>query len=100
MSALFGSTVVNKLRAHGFEDIFVPRSSNYDLRDPRIIVRLYKDARPQIVIHLARGGRRYRGEPGESRTLFYGSAAMGIHMMEYVRQFESKKFVAVGTICA
>jgi GDP-L-fucose synthase len=52
-SGFLGSAVVHKLRARGTQNIIVPRSSEYDLRNQEMIVRLYKDARPQIVTHLA-----------------------------------------------
>jgi GDP-L-fucose synthase len=78
----------------------VPRSMNYDLRERDAIVRLYKDAKPQIVVHLAAvvgGIGANRANPGR---FFYDNAIMGIQLMEYARQFGVAKFVAVGTICA
>src|SRR5215813_13836617 len=99
-SGFLGSAVVKKLRARGHENIIVPRSSNYDLRNQEAIVRLYKDVQPQVVIHLAAvvgGIGANRANPGR---FFYDNAIMGIQMMEYARQFGVEKFVAVGTICA
>ena len=99
-SGFLGSAVVDKLRARGYESIIVPRSRNYDLRDQETIVRLYKYAQPQVVIHLAAvvgGIGANRANPGR---FFYDNAVMGIQLMEYARQFGVEKFVAVGTICA
>src|SRR5215831_2171388 len=99
-SGFLGSAVVQKLRARGYDNIIVPRSSNYDLRDQQAILRLYRDAKPQVVIHLAAvvgGIGANRANPGR---FFYDNAAMGIQMMEYAREFGVEKFVAVGTICA
>src|SRR5438128_560313 len=48
-----GSFVVEKLRERGCRDIFVPRSREYDLVDMEAVKRLYRDAKPDIVIHLA-----------------------------------------------
>src|SRR3989449_2823859 len=95
-----GSAVVQKLREHGHRDVFVPRSKDYDLREQQTIMRLYKETRPQIVIHLAAvvgGIGANRANPGR---FFYDNAIMGIQMMEYARQFGVEKFVAVGTVCA
>ena len=95
-----GSAVVQKLREHGYRDVFVPRSKDYDLREQQTIMRLYKETRPQIVIHLAAvvgGIGANRANPGR---FFYDNAIMGIQMMEYARQFGVEKFVAVGTVCA
>jgi GDP-L-fucose synthase len=99
-AGFLGSAVVNKLRARGYQNIMVPRSMNYDLRERDAIVRLYKDAKPQIVVHLAAvvgGIGANRANPGR---FFYDNAIMGIQLMEYARQLGVEKFVAVGTICA
>ena len=88
------------LRYRGYENIIVPRSSNYDLRNQEAIVRLYRDAQPQVVIHLAAvvgGIGANRANPGR---FFYDNAIMGIQMMESARQFGVTKFIALGTICA
>src|SRR6266496_5634134 len=99
-AGFLGSFVVQKLRQRGCEHIVAPRSNEYDLRDRDAIIRLYTEARPEIVIHLAAvvgGIGANRANPGR---FFYDNAIMGIQMMEYARQFGVDKFVAVGTICA
>jgi len=99
-AGFLGSAVVDKLRVRGYENIFVPRSQDYDLRKEAMIVRLYKDAQPQIVVHLAAvvgGIGANRANPGR---FFYDNAVMGIQLMEYARRFGIDKFIAVGTICA
>jgi GDP-L-fucose synthase len=99
-SGFLGSAVVNKLRARGCQNVVVPRSSNYDLREQNMIARLYKDANPQIVIHLAAVVGGIGANLANPGRFFYDNAIMGIQMMEYARQFGVEKFVAVGTICA
>lgn len=95
-----GSYVVEKLRARGCRDIFVPRSSDYDLRKKGHVVRMYEDAKPNIFIHLAAvvGGiganQKYPGK------FFYDNGIMGIQLIEQARQVGIEKFVCVGTICA
>src|SRR5215467_8697896 len=99
-AGFLGSFVVEKLRERGGRDLVVPRSKEFDLRDCDAIVRLYKKVRPHIVIHLAAvvgGIGANRANPGR---FFYDNAIMGIQLMEYGRQFNVEKFVAVGTICA
>lgn len=99
-AGFLGSAVTNRLQAAGCKNVFVPRSEAYDLRDQETIRRLYKDARPQIVIHLAAvvgGIGANRLNPGR---FFYDNAIMGIQMMEYGRRCAVEKFVAVGTVCA
>jgi GDP-L-fucose synthase len=95
-----GSAVVNILHSRGYDNVFVPRSKEYDLRDQAAIIRLYQEVRPSVVMHLAAvvgGIGANRDNPGR---FFYDNAIMGIQLMEYARQFEVAKFVAVGTICA
>jgi GDP-L-fucose synthase len=78
----------------------VPRSKDHDLRDRDAIIRLFREARPELVIHLAAivgGIGANQADPGK---FFYDNAIMGIQLMEYARQFAVQKFVAVGTVCA
>lgn len=99
-AGFLGSYVVEKLRARGCRAIVVPRSREYDLRDRDAIVRLFRDSKPTLVIHLAAvvGGIGVnRANPGR---FFYDNAIMGIQLMEQARQSGVRKFVAIGTICA
>jgi len=95
-----GSHLVKKLRYFGYSNIFVPSVSKYDLRTLEAVKQMYKDASPEVVIHLAAvvGGIGANSEnPGQ---FFYDNAIMGIHLIEEARQFNVKKFVSLGTICA
>lgn len=98
-AGFLGKNVVNKLKTHGCEDIFVPRSRDYDLVDMEAVKKLYKDADPNVVIHLAAvvGGIGANSEnPGK---FFYDNLMMGTQMMEVGRHHGLEKFVAMGTIC-
>ncbi len=95
-----GSFVVNRLKAKGCSELFIPRSNEYDLRKETDVVRVYRDSRPDIVIHLAAsvgGIMANRKNPGK---FFYDNAIMGIQLIEFARQFEIKKFVCIGTVCS
>jgi GDP-L-fucose synthase len=99
-AGFLGSAVVKCLQSRGYENVLVPRSRDYDLRDQAAITRLYQDFQPHVVIHLAAvvgGIGANRDNPGR---FFYDNAIMGIQLIEYARQFQIAKFVAVGTICA
>ena len=81
-------------------EIGVPRRSEYDLTREAAVARLYRDARPEVVIHLAAvvgGIGANRANPGR---FFYDNLMMGTLLMEHGRQAGVEKFVAVGTICA
>jgi GDP-L-fucose synthase len=95
-----GSAVVDRLKASGADEIFVPRSREYDLRTIGGIDRALADARPQMVIHLAAvvgGIGANRENPGR---FFYENAIMGIQLMEQARLAGVKKFVTIGTVCS
>ena len=99
-AGFLGSFVVEKLSARGCQTVIVPRSKDYDLRDRDNIIRLFREARPEVVIHLAAivgGIGANQAHPGR---FFYDNAIMGIELMEYARQFGVQKFIAVGTVCA
>ena len=99
-SGFLGRFVVERLRAHGAAEVFVPRSREYDLRDRDAIRRMLADARPDVVIHLAAvvgGIGANRENPGR---FFYDNAIMGIELIEHARQAGVRKFVTVGTVCS
>jgi GDP-L-fucose synthase len=99
-AGFLGSFVVEKLQARGCKDIFVPRSNQYDLVEMEAVRRLYRDAKPDIVVHLAArvgGIGANRANPGK---FFYENLMMGAQLMEMGRQAGVEKFVAVGTVCA
>jgi GDP-L-fucose synthase len=95
-----GSFVVEKLKEAGCREIVVPRSRQYDLREKANALRLFKDARPDIFIHLAAvvgGIGANRANPGR---FFYDNAAMGLNVIEAARTAGIEKFVCLGTICS
>lgn len=99
-AGFLGSFVVEKLKTCGCKDIFVPRSKDYNLIENEACKRLYKEAKPDIVIHLAAkvgGIGANRLNPGK---FFYDNLMMGVQMMEEGRRAGIEKFVAIGTICA
>jgi GDP-L-fucose synthase len=91
---------VKALQAQNCPDITVPRSSDCDLTEKEAIVRLFEQAQPEIVIHLAAvvgGIGANRQHPGR---FFYDNAIMGIQLLEQARRFGVKKVVIVGTVCS
>ena len=99
-AGFLGSFVVEELRRRGAREIFVPRSAEYDLVDMDAVKRLYRDARPTLVLHLAArvgGIGANRDNPGK---FFYDNLMMGVQLIEVARQVGLRKLVALGTICA
>ncbi len=99
-AGFLGSHLVQKLQAKGCQNIFIPTYDKFDLREKQDIIRMYEEAHPQILIHLAArvgGIGANRKFPGE---FFYNNIIMGIQVMEYARRYSVEKFVGIGTICS
>jgi len=99
-AGFLGLFVVKKLIERGVpkENIFIPRSKDFDLLKWENCQKVVKDK--DVVIHLAAkvGGIGFNQKyPGE---LFYDNLIMGVQLMEAARQAGIEKFVAIGTICA
>ncbi len=80
--------------------IFVPRSRDYNLICERDVERMYDDFAPEIVVHLAAevgGIGANLAHPGQ---FFYSNMAMGMHLVEHARKRKIEKFVHTGTVCA
>jgi len=99
-AGFLGSFVAEKLAEHGCRDIFIPRSKEYNLVEKDAVMRLYKNARPDVVIHLAAKVGGIGINQRCPREFFYENLMMGAQMMECGRLHGIEKFVAIGTICA
>jgi len=94
-----GSHVVERLEGDG-HDVFVGRRREYDLTRFDDMARLFEDARPELVYHLAAevgGIGANRANPGR---YWYANLQMGLNLLEQARLQETPKLVIVGTVCA
>jgi GDP-L-fucose synthase len=94
-----GSHLVVRLESEGHE-VFVPRKVDYDLTSRDDAERLFRDARPDRVFHVAGevgGIGANRASPGR---FWYANLMMGAHMLELAREQGVEKLVIVGTVCA
>jgi GDP-L-fucose synthase len=94
-----GSHLVERLEADG-HDVYVARRADYDLTKWEDAERLFKDARPERVFHLAGevgGIGANRVNPGR---FWYANLMMGAHVLELSRQQSLGKLVIAGTVCA
>ncbi len=99
-AGFLGQHLVRTFKERGCKGIVVPRRSQYDLTQEANVEQLYRDARPQVVIHLAAvvgGIGANRANPGR---FVYENLIMGAMLMEYARRAGVEKFVGIGTICA
>ncbi len=98
-AGFLGSQLVERLEAEGHE-VVVPRSHDYDLTQFTDAERLFAEARPELVFHLAAevgGIGANRANPGR---YWYANLMMGAHVLELSRINEVRKLVVAGTVCA
>jgi GDP-L-fucose synthase len=99
-SGFLGSFVVEKLKEKSVSEVFIPRSSEYDLRQSDGIVEMLNDFDANMVIHLAAlagGIGANRARPAE---FFYDNLMMGVPLLHQAWEKGVGKFVAVGSICS
>src|SRR5438105_13686705 len=90
-AGFLGSFVMEKLRARGYTNLIVPRRKEYDLTHEDGAQRLYKDFKPDVVVHMAAevgGIGANRDNPGR---YFFANMAMGLHLIEGAREHGLKK---------
>jgi GDP-L-fucose synthase len=94
-----GSHLVERLESDG-HDVVVSRKVDYDLTSRDDAERLFRDARPERVFHVAGevgGIGANRASPGR---FWYANLMMGAHVLELSREQGVEKLVIVGTVCA
>jgi len=99
-AGFLGSYVVEKLKARGAGEIYIPLIEDYDLVQKDSILRMLENAKPDILIHLAAnvgGIGANRAHPAE---FFYDNLMMGAQLIHESWKAGVEKFVAIGTVCA
>jgi GDP-L-fucose synthase len=94
-----GSHLVERLEREGHA-VVAARRRDYDLTSMDDTRRLFDDADPELVFHLAAevgGIGANRANPGR---YWYANLMMGAHVLEQARLHETPKLVVAGTICA
>jgi GDP-L-fucose synthase len=98
-AGFLGSFLVERLRERG-DEVVVPRRSEYDLTHWSDAERLFGEALPEVVFHLAAevgGIGANRDNPGR---YWYANLIMGAHVLELSRLYGVSKLVVAGTVCA
>jgi len=94
-----GSHLVERLESEGHE-VFSARRADYDLTRREDAERLFRDAAPEVVFHLAGevgGIGANRATPGR---FWYANLIMGAHVLELARAYDVRKLVILGTVCS
>ncbi len=99
-AGFLGSYVVEKLQARGAKEVFVPRIERYNLVEKEAILRMLKDAQPDVILHLAALAGGIGANRARPADFFYINLMMGVQLLHEAWRAGVEKFVAVGTICA
>jgi GDP-L-fucose synthase len=101
-AGFLGRAVTRVLRERGVPEdrIVVPRRRDFDLTIEADVARLYDNARPDVVIHLAAEVGGIGANMAHPGRFFYANMAMGLHLVEQARRRSLRKFVHTGTVCA
>jgi len=101
-AGFLGTAVCRLLRDRGVPDdrVIVPRRPDFDLTVEADVARLYAEARPDVVIHLAAEVGGIGANMAHPGRFFYANMAMGLHLVEHARRHGLEKFVHTGTVCA
>jgi GDP-L-fucose synthase len=94
-----GTHLVERLRAGGIEP-FIAHRAGYDLTQADETSRLFSDAAPTLVFHLAAEGGGIGANQAEPGRYWYANTMMGAHVLEQSRLHGVDKLVMVGTICS
>ena len=99
-AGFLGSFVLQGLAQRGAGYVYVPRIEEYDLVNPADIQRMYDQARPDLVIHLAALAGGIGANRARPADFFYINLMMGVQLMHEAWKRGVEKFVAIGTVCA
>lgn len=101
-AGFLGRNVVRVLQERGVprSQITIPRRASYDLTREVDVERLYADAKPDIVLHLAAEVGGIGANMNAPGRFFFANMAMGLHLVEHARLNGIAKFVHTGTVCA
>jgi GDP-L-fucose synthase len=92
-----GSHLVDRLEAAGVEP-FVARRQEYDLIRQDDTSRLFADARPDLVFHLAAEVGGIGANQANPGRFWYANVAIGSNVLEESRKAGVKKVVLLGTV--
>ena len=101
-NGFLGKSVCKKLRENKEYDVHcLYGKQHWDLTNQKQVDYLYKEQKPDVIVHLAArvGGIGVnKANPG---LFFYENLAMGMNLIETARKYgKLKKFIMIGTVCS
>ena len=99
-AGFLGNVITRKLEERGVAGIFIPRRRDFDLTRMEEVEKVYAEASPDLVIHLAAkvgGIGANQAVPGD---IYLENLLMGTFIIEEARRRDVPKTIVAGTICA
>jgi GDP-L-fucose synthase len=99
-AGFLGRVLCAKLRERGVGELLAPRSNEYNLTRPDDVGKLFAEAAPDMVIHLAARVGGIGANMANPADLYLTNLLMGTYVIEEARRRDVDKTVVLGTICA
>ena len=99
-AGFLGRVVCRRLTERGAADPFIPRRVGYDLTRREDVEKLWADADPDVVIHLAARVGGIGANMERPAELYLSNLLMGTYVIEQARVAATEKTVILGTICS
>lgn len=99
-TGFIGTNLVNLFRRKGFINVTAVGSKDYNLMDRQQVSTLFKECKPEIVIHLAAkvgGIDDIKTKPAE---YYYENMLMCTYVLDECKNHNVEKLVAIGTNCS
>ena len=94
-----GKNLINQLNKKRCKEVFISTIEEFDLTNEEIVDKLFKQFKPEVVIHLAGkvgGISANKAAPGD---FFYENIMMGSLILEYAKRNNVEKTVALAAGC-
>jgi len=99
-NGFLGRHVLARLAAEGCAQVLAPSRQRLDLLEPAAVVAAFRDARPDVVLHLAANVGGIGANQRRPGTFWHDNLLMGVNVLEASRLSGVRRLVVVGTVCA
>jgi len=99
-AGFLGRAVVARLRGRGAHNVVVARKAEHDLTRPDAVAKLFAEAAPDLVLHLAARVGGIGANMASPADLYLDNLLMGTYVIEEARRRGTEKTLIAGTICS
>lgn len=98
-SGLVGWALRAELEKRGARNMFAPRSSEYDLRDPVDTEKLFKETKPHLVFSLAAKVGGILDNKNYPADFYFDNIRIGAYTMDASAKHKVEKLISLGAGC-